>query len=296
MKTSRYFAVLTVALSIGHPLQSYAQDEPEFKFTLPSTATLSVSGSNTETRSGAMGLHYFFSSNYWIDVSADSSTEKTDSLETKTTGAALSLGTDPLATVAVDVGGDATGVKDQYSVREGHVRVTWTPEFIDSFDFTFEYRRATFAFTNTPNSVFSESVVELPAHSGRLEVGFFGWSPLSLRIYGEKSQVDSRFSDLGRTLAPLVIPSTAISTALAWPESDLGFSVRYSGARWGFGVGASQKRAAVTGERTGTLTLTSDYEWNRKVTSGLRVTTSRPTDDTSADPIHTMGLELTYRL
>ena len=89
-----------------------AEAEDGMTFKLPSTVTVGGTSSNTGARSGGLDLRLMLPKDFWIDVAANSASDEIDGLQTKTTGAAASLGTDPLGEYPVEGGFDASGVAD----------------------------------------------------------------------------------------------------------------------------------------------------------------------------------------
>lgn len=272
---------------------STREAEPIYK--IPSSITVSGTSSNADTKSIGAGVRLFLPQNYWVDATFDRATEQTDELETKTIGGSFSVGTDPLDQYSLDLGFDAFGIEDQFQVQEARVRVAAMPT---SFESILEIRSARFSFANSPNAVFQNREVILDAHTLRLEFGWYGWTPWSVRAWTELVQVASGFSDLARPLAPIFIPVTAISTALSWPGEEYGFSTSYSRRLWGARITVSTKRAIISGDRTATLAVSGDYKWTRHLTSGVRIsrvsTLEATSGSTDLDPILTTGLDLTY--
>lgn len=286
-----YTVLLASALTLpASALASEADTDDVFEFKLPSSLTVSGSSSSADTRAASAALRLVGPKNFWLDLGFDSATEKTDTLETKTTGMTAAVGTDPLEMFAAEVGFTGYGVQNQYNVREVRARGSLA---VGDFDLALEGRAATFSFVNTPNSIFSSPEVELETRSWRGEIGWYGLAPYSLRAFYEGTALDSRFNDMARPVAPLFIPETAIAAAMAWPVEEVGGTLGYSSRLWGTTAGYSQRKAYVTAERTGVTTLSADYRWTQSVTTGLRFSSSRSLDDQTLDPIQTIALDLT---
>lgn len=235
--------------------------------------------------------------NYWIELSADRAIELTDGFETKTRGLSGTVGTDPLADYSVDLGADAFGVESQYSVREGRIRLTAMPSSVfglenPGIELAFEFRGSEFEFANSPNLIFTASPVILRAQAYRLEIVFYLLSPWAIRLHSERAELASGFSDLNRPLAPLVIPETAISTAVSWPGQEDGVGLSYGTKKWSARIGAVRKQAAVTEDKTLTASIAADYAWSRKVSTGLRYANSKSEDDSALTPIETVGIDI----
>ncbi len=269
----------------------------DFEFRIPSTISFSGSQSSGETKSVVLAARLALPGNFWVEASADHATESTEGLETKTLGLSATVGTNPIADYSIDLGADSFGVDNQYTVREGRIRLTAMPLVIFGFDnpgieIAGEYRGAEFEFANSPNLVFTANPVRLDAQTFRLEMGFFMMAPWTIRVYAERVQLAAGFKDLNRPLAPLFMPETAISTAISWPGEDDGIGLSYGGKRWGGRVGASRKRAAVTEDVTFTSTIAFDYAWSKKVSTGVRYANSKSENDSTLEPIQTLGLDL----
>lgn len=276
-------------------------DLGEVYFKIPSTISLSGSQSSSDTKSGAVSARLIFAKNFWTEFTADRSTDTTEGFETKTLGLSATLGTNPLADYSVDLGVDSFGVDDQYSVREGRVRVTAMPYSVlglenPGIELAGEYRRGQFEFANTPNPVFSSNPVSLTTDSYRVELGLFMLAPWTIRLHAERAHLADGFSDLNRPLAPLFIPETAISTAVSWPGEENGIALSYGGRKWSARIGAIRKAAAVTGDKTVTLSFAADYRWTKKISTGLRYAHSKSEDDSSLEPIQTVGFDVVLSL
>ena len=290
-RISRAFLIL---LTTGFHLPAFA-DEADLTYQLPSSITVSGTTSSAETRSMGAALRLFLPRNYWNDATLDRAIEKTDDLETSTTGGSLSIGTDPLDEFSVDFGFDAFGIEDQFRVQEARARLAFVPA---SFESILEIRTARFSFANSPNPIFQNREVVLDAQTLRLEFGWYGWTPWSIRAWTEQSHVAGGFSDLARPLAPVFIPVTAISTALSWPGEEYGISSSYSRRRWGARLALSTKRAIISGDRTFGVVAIGDYKWTRRVTIALRVSRTavlaESNDSAESEPILSTGLDLTH--
>jgi hypothetical protein len=283
--------------------ESSADPTYDITFKLPSSVTLSGSSSSSNTKSGALGVHLMLPRNFWIDGAVDQATEDTDGLLTKTLGGSVSLGTDPLAEYALDVGVDTSGVEDQYRVTEGRARITAMPDSYfglsnSGLELVLELRSARFAFANNPNIIFNTNGVELNAGTLRFEANWYGWSPWSLRLWTEQTSLDDKFKDLNRPLAPLFIPVTAISTGLSWPGDEYGIGFGYSRRRWGLRLALSKKRAAITEDKTTTAALAADLRWTPRVSTSLRFAqiqgVTEGTSGSDGEPIQTGGVDLTF--
>lgn len=284
-----------LTLSMVLPLTATAAIE-EVTFQLPSTVTVAASRSSTETKSLAASLRLMLPRNYWLELAADRAAETEDGLETSTMGGSFAVGTDPIEDFSVDIGLDGFGVSEQYSVREGRIRLTAMPTTVfgwknPGLEMAFEYRQASFEFANSPNPVFSSSSVKLEARTLRTEVGFYMGSSWTLRVFFEREAHDQGFQDLNRPLAPLFIPETAISTAISWPSDEDGLSLSYSARKWGTRFAASRKTAAVTLDKTLTASLGIDYRWTRKFSTTLRYSNAKSENDSTLAPIDSIGIE-----
>lgn len=280
------------------PLTATAAIE-DVTFPLPSTLTVSASQSSTETKSLAAGLRLMLPRNYWLELAADRASETADDLETSTLGSSIAFGTDPIEDFSFDIGLDGFGVSDQYSVREGRIRLTAMPATVfgwknPGLEVALEYRQAGFEFANSPNPIFSTSSVKLDARTLRTEFGFYMISPWTLRAFFERVSHDQGFQDLNRPLAPLFVPETAISTAISWPRDEDGLSLSYSARKWGARVAASRKVAAVTLDKTFTASLGVDYRWTRKLSTAFRYSNAKSENDSTLPAIDSFGLEFAF--
>lgn len=290
-----FFAVALFSFFEESVASSAAAEDVYFR--LPSTLSFSGSQSSGDTKSGAVAARFILPKNYWIEVSADRAIESTDGLETKTLGLSGTVGTDPLADYSVDLGADTFGVDSQYTVREARIRLTAMPIAVlglenPGIEMAFEYRGAEFEFANTPNSIFTSNQVLLRAQTYRLEAAFYMLSPWALRLHAERADLANGFQDLNRPLAPIFIPETAISTAVSWPGEEDGIGISYGAKKWGARIGAVRKRAAITEDKTFTASLAVDYAWTKKISTGVRYAHSKSEDDTTLEPIETVGLDV----
>lgn len=153
---------------------AHAEDQ-DLTFDLPSSVVLGAGTSSTGTKSGLVDARVMLPHNYWIGAAFNHAIEATDGFETKTSGSAFSIGTDPLEEYSIEGGYDNSGVQDQYRVQEGRVLFSAMPDHFfglsnGGFEAAVELRAAKFSFVNTPNIIFQSTTVELAAQSARLEV------------------------------------------------------------------------------------------------------------------------------
>lgn len=292
--------LVPIFLILGPGLTWAEVDVDDLKFHLPSTFTLSGTSSNAGTKTGGAAIHLMLPGNYWINGAADQAVEETDGLETKTLGGSISIGTDPLDEFSVDFGFDGSTVESQYRVQEGRLRVAVMPDSVFSLnnpglEMVIELRAGRFSFANSPNPVFQTNEVQLESRTARFELGWYGSSPWTFRLWTEQVQLADGFKELNRPLAPLFIPLTAISTGLGWPREEWAGSLGYSKNRWSARLQVSKKRAFVTDDKTITYLTAGDFKWTRRLTSGVRISTAvSDGGSVTSDPINTLGADLGF--
>ena len=292
------FRTIGLAALVLAPCLCPAEELPIFS--LPSTANFSLSGSNSDAQSATVGLQLMLPRNFWIAGSLDSAKEKTDDFETNTNGGSIAIGTDPLGEYGVEAGIDGFGVDNQYRVREARIRGVLAPDSIfelenPGIEAGIEYRVGRFAFANSPNIIFNTTEVELETRTVHVDVTWNTGRYWTFRAYAERTSLPSAFADLNRPLAPLFIPESAISTAVSWPDEEGGGTVGYSRGRYGIRVGLSQKHSPISGAVSALHSAGIDYRLTRRLLIGARGSVSRSLDDTSLDPIQTIGLDLSLQ-
>ncbi len=298
----RLFLVILLISNFCEP--AHAEDH-DLTFSLPSALVVGGGASSTGTKSGLFDVRFMLPRNYWIGAAFNRAIEETDGLETKTSGSAFSIGTDPLEEYSVEGEYDNSGVDDQYRVQEGRVRFTAMPDNFfglsnSGFEATLELRASKFSFANSPNIIFQSTTVELAAQNARLELAWYGWSPWTIRMWTEKGTLADGFKELARPLAPLFVPLAAISTAVSWTGEEVGAGVAFSRRRWSTRLMGSSRTATVTGEQTGTLSVGGEFRWTPQIATALRfshtaaMTQSSQTTSTDGDPIQSYGLDLSF--
>lgn len=293
--SSRWIGLATLlvvpCLCVGEELPS---------FTLPSAVNFSLSSSSSDAQSATLGLQLMLPKNFWIAGSVDSAKEKTDDFESNTSGGSVAIGTDPLAEYGIEAGIDGFGVDNQYRVREARIRGVFAPDNVlelenPGIEIGAEYRVGRFSFANSPNIIFNTTEVELETRTLHLDLTWNIGRHWTFRAYTERTSLPSAFSDLNRPLAPLFIPESAISTAVSWPDDEGGGTIGYSRGRFGIRVGLSQKHSAISGAVSALHSVGVDYRLTRQLLIGMRGSVSRSLDDTSLDPIQTVGLDLSLQ-
>jgi hypothetical protein len=258
----------------------------------PNSLSVAAGGSGEDLRNSSVQLRLALFEIHYLNLALDQTTETLDGLELRTRGGSFSLGTDPIAEWSVEAGVDASGIADQYNIREPRIRLTYAPYALEGWDLSLEGQSASFVFANRPNILFSTSEVELQSRGLRFESGYGFRNGVSLRAWYEKTELSPDFDEMDRPLLAMVVAESAISVATAWAEERWGLSLGYARRKWSINSRVETQRAKVSREVSRTLSISGDLRWTKRFWNALRLSQTRSVTDAQAEPSGSALLEV----